>query len=115
MKKAVLGIALAVSALLGGTGVAQAAPSTVHTVEAWHDVAIRDCEHLACNVTGMIKAGEKHIAYCWEFGQYVRDYGYSNNVWIMVSMMDGGRYLVPAIYLKGDRFANIPVEDDCFG
>ncbi len=115
MKKAVLGIALAVSALLGSTGVAQASTPDTHIVEAWHDVEIRDCEHLACDVTGLIRAGEKHIAYCWEFGQYVRDYGYSNNVWIMVSMRDGGRHLVPAIYLKGDNRANIPFEDDCFG
>jgi hypothetical protein len=33
----------------------------------------------------------------------------------MVSMMDGGRYLTPAIYLKGDNRANIPYEDDCEG
>ncbi len=49
MKKAVLGIALAVSALLGSTGVAQASTPDTHIVEAWHDIKIRDCEHLACD------------------------------------------------------------------
>ncbi len=115
MKKVVLGAALAVSALLGGTGAAQASTPDIWTVEAWHDAVIRDCEHLACTPTGVIRAGEKSIAYCWEYGQYVRDLGYSNNVWIMVSMMDGGRYLAPAIYFKGDTRANIPYEDDCEG
>ncbi|MEU7478130.1 hypothetical protein AB0A63_19255 [Lentzea sp. NPDC042327] len=115
MKKALLGLGFAVAALLGTTGAAQASTPDTWTVEAWHDAVIRDCEHLACTPVGVIRAGETHVAYCWEYGQYVRDLGYSNNVWIMVSMMDGGRYLTPAIYLKGDIRANIPYEDDCVG
>ncbi len=56
------------------------------------------------------------IQHSWaDISAAVRDLGYSNNVWIMVSMMDGGRYLTPAIYLKGDIRANIPYEDDCVG
>lgn len=115
MKKVVLGILLAVAALLGSAGVAQAdiPPPPYPRVTAWHDVNVRTCEALSCPVAYTIPAGSSSVAYCWTRGETVNAFGIYNNIWIMVSLNSGGRYLASAIYFEGNERANLPYESDC--
>ncbi|GLZ30070.1 hypothetical protein Lesp02_22600 [Lentzea sp. NBRC 105346] len=111
MLKALAGSALAAAALVSGTATASA--GEIYRVTAWHDVNIRSCESLSCPVVGHIGEGETHIAYCWTDGETVSDFGISNNVWIMVSRQDGGRWLASAIYFTGDKYAGLPASEQC--
>ncbi|SER71013.1 hypothetical protein SAMN05216188_114103 [Lentzea xinjiangensis] len=113
--RTVLGSLLAILAFIGGAGVAQADPPAppYPTVTTWHDAEVRTCEALSCPVYQVIPAGTSTIGICWTRGETVTALGYSNNVWIMVSMNSGGRYLVSAIYFEGNERANLPYENDC--
>ena len=113
--RVVLGSLLAALALIAGSGVAQAdAPKPPYPlVTTWADAEVRTCEALSCPVHHVIPAGESTIGICWTRGQTVYDHGIYNNIWIMVSLMDGGRYLASAIYFKGNERANLPYENDC--
>jgi hypothetical protein len=113
--RVVLGFLLAAAALVGGSGVALADPPRppYPLVTTWADAEVRTCEALSCPVDHVIPAGETTIGICWTRGQTVHDHGIYNNIWIMVSMNSGGRYLSSAIYFKGDERANLPYENDC--
>lgn len=111
----VLGSLLAALALIAGTGVAQADPPKppYPVVTAWADAEVRTCEALSCPVDHVIPAGSSTFGICWTRGQAVYDHGIYNNIWIMVSMKGGDRYLASAIYFKGNERANLPYENDC--
>jgi uncharacterized protein YraI len=113
--KLVLGTALTAAALLAGSGVAQADPvlPTRTPVTAWANVNVRECPATSCKVFGVIKAGETVDAYCWTHGERITDYGITNEYWLMVSRMDGGRYLSSALYFKGDARANLREDNYC--
>ncbi|TWP52186.1 SH3 domain-containing protein [Lentzea tibetensis] len=111
--KAAAGSALAAAALVGSATTAVAAPAELYHVTAWHDVNIRSCEARSCPVVGHIEAGERHIAYCWTDGETISDFGITNNIWLMVSRQDGGRWLASAVYFQGDRYANLPADAHC--
>lgn len=113
--RVVLGSLLAALALIVGSGVAQADPPKppYPIVTTWADAEVRTCEALSCPVYRVIPAGTDSIGICWTRGQTVYDHGIYNNIWIMVSMNSGGRYLASAIYFKGNERANLPYENDC--
>jgi hypothetical protein len=102
-------------ALIAGSGVAQADPPKppYPFVTAWTDAEVRTCEAMSCPVEYVIPAGASTTGICWTRGQAVYDHGIHNNIWIMVSMDRGARFLVSAVYLKGDERANLPYENDC--
>ncbi|MDT7788261.1 MAG: hypothetical protein QOF58_6680 [Pseudonocardiales bacterium] len=113
----VLGMLLSALAVIAGTGVAQADPpppgQPYPSVTTWADAEVRTCEALSCPVDHVIPAGVTTIGICWTRGQTVYDHGIYNNIWIMVSMNSGGRYLASAIYFRGNERANLPYENDC--
>lgn len=111
----VLGSLLAALAFIAGSGVAQAdiPPSPYPRVTTWADAPVRTCEALSCPVERVIPAGVTTNGICWTRGETVYAHGIYNNVWIMVSMNSGGRYLASAIYFKGNERANLPYENDC--
>lgn len=113
--RVVLGILLSAVALIAGSGVALAdpPPGPYPAVTTWADAEVRTCEALSCPVDHVIPAGVSTIGICWTRGQTVYDHGIYNNIWIMVSMNSGGRYLASAIYFKGNERANLPYENDC--
>jgi hypothetical protein len=80
-----------------------------YTVTAWHDANVRSTPYTKPdNIVSGVVAGESYPADCWTSGQLVDDQGYRNDVWIRLPLRAGGVGYVCAIYLKGDKFANIP-------
>jgi hypothetical protein len=114
--KAAVSTALAAVAVLGGAGTAVAdvgATSAYPRVWAWHDVNERSCASTACDVVGRLAAGQGSIAYCHVVGEPITDFGITNDIWVLVSREDGGTKFVSAVYLQGDRYANLPPSEVC--
>ena len=113
--RVVLGFLLSAVALIGGSGVALAAPPLppYPTVTTWAEVNVRTCEATSCPIAWTLPPETTTIGICWPRGETVNAYGIYNNIWIKVSGMDGGRYMASAIFFKGNERANLPYENDC--
>ncbi|MFJ3670341.1 SH3 domain-containing protein [Streptomyces sp. NPDC090106] len=102
--------------LTGGTAVAASTggQESVHVMSApyavvpYEAVNVRTGPSRAFPAVGSVAAGEARGAYCWEFGEPVSDYGYTNNVW--VKLAEG---YVSAVYLKGDEYGGLPATASC--
>ena len=111
--------ALAAAGVLTGSAAASAAPadgvapSSPYSVTTWHQVNMRSCPSSACSHLGAIPAYVTTIAYCWYRGEPVTDAGITNDVWLLVSLQDGGQKWSSAVYFQGDEFANLPVAAEC--
>jgi hypothetical protein len=112
--KAAVGMALAATAVLGGSGTAVAdTPASAtggnYIVTAWHDVNLRSCFATSCSIEGRLRAGDSRIAYCYEYGETISDLGITNDVWIAVNGAAANEVLyVSAVYLQGDQYAKLP-------
>jgi hypothetical protein len=118
--KIAVGIGLVGATLLGGATTATAAtsanPGEVPRVTAWHDVNARlGCAATTCPVdqAKSMKAGESAPGYCWRRGESVTAYGITNDIWVLISLEDGGRRFASAVFLKGDKYANLPATAEC--
>ncbi|NUT50080.1 MAG: hypothetical protein HOV94_22635 [Saccharothrix sp.] len=110
---------VAASGLIAGAATALAQPAASgppsYSATAWHDVNVRICPSTAClpAAGGQILAGTTVGVYCWVHGQWVTDYGYTNDVWLNVGRQDGGTQWSSAVYFVGDEYGNLPVEAEC--
>jgi len=127
------GLALVAATLLGGAATATAAtpaPAAATSansmkpndfvdyvkVWAWHDVNARlGCAGTTCPVdkTMSMKAGDYAYGHCWKRGETITAYGITNDIWILISLEDGGARFVSAVFLKGDKYANLPANGEC--
>jgi hypothetical protein len=114
------GLGLVAATLLGGTATATAAPAPhdrigdYPAVTAWHDANVRlGCAGTTCPVERIMKAGESAQGICWRHGETVTAYGITNDIWIVISLEDGGDRNVSAVFLKGDKYANLPLGAKC--
>ncbi|MFI9380718.1 hypothetical protein [Kutzneria sp. NPDC052558] len=118
--KIAVGVGLVGATLLGGTATANAAtgknPAAATWVTAWHDVNARlGCAATTCPVdkAKSLKAGESAPGYCWKHGESVTAYGITNDIWVLISLEDGGRRFASAVFLEGDKYANLPATAEC--
>ncbi len=114
------GLGLVAATLLGGAATANAAPAPHATiggypdVTAWHDANVRlGCAGTTCPVERILKAGHSAQGICWRHGETVTAYGITNDIWIVISLEDGGDRNVSAVFLKGDKYANLPLSAKC--
>ncbi|WP_158852404.1 hypothetical protein [Saccharothrix deserti] len=121
-KTAAVAAAAAAGLFAGGaTATATASPAgevgasgpPLYTATAWHDVNVRLCPSTACLSIGQTPADTTKGVYCWTYGQWVTDYGITNDVWLNVGRQDGGTQWSSAIYFVGDKYANLPVDAQC--
>lgn len=114
-------------ALLGGA--ATAAADTGHSspsaprvggdyprVKAWHDVNARQvCAATTCAIDPLwsMKAGDTRQGICWRQGETITYGGITNDIWIVISLEDGLSRNVSAVYLEGDKYANLPASSKC--
>lgn len=105
----VLGIVASLGAatgLLAGTaGSAQAVGGTV-PVKAYENVKVRSGPGTNYTYLFTFYAGDTLKAQCWDYGQTIRDNGVTNNVWIKLNSTRN--MYVSAVYLKGNKHANVP-------
>jgi hypothetical protein len=113
--KTAAAVVLSAAALIGGAApaVAESLTPPYPTVTAWHDVNVRTCPYTSCASPYRILAGRGSIAYCWEHGQSITDFGITNDVWILTSRQDGGKLYASAVYFLGDEYANLPSTAEC--
>ena len=118
------GLGLVAATLLGGTATANAAPGSVAPhdfvdnvkVWAWHDVNVRQrCAATTCPIDPVdtMKAGDWAYGHCWKHGESVTAYGITNDIWVVISLEDGLPRFVSAVFLKGDKYANLPATGEC--
>ncbi|MDU0290401.1 hypothetical protein [Saccharothrix longispora] len=117
--KTITAVALAAAGVLTGSAAAAAAPASgwdpdaPYAVTTWHYVNQRSCPSSACAYLGTIPAWTRTIAYCWYQGEPVTDAGITNDVWLLVSLQDGGQWWASAVYFQGDAYANLPGHAAC--
>ncbi len=99
------GTAIASSAGEQGAARVMAAP---YAVVPYETVNVRTGPSRAFPTVGTVAAGESRGAYCWEFGEPVSDYGFTNRVW--VKLAEG---YVSAVYLKGNEYGDLPASASC--
>ncbi|GAA3435988.1 hypothetical protein [Kutzneria kofuensis] len=109
-----VGLGLVAATLLGGTATANA--SAYPRVTAWHDVNARQgCAATTCPVDPLwsMKAGDSRPGICWRHGETITAYGITNDIWVVVSLEDGMSRNVSAVFLTGDKYANLPADVEC--
>lgn len=117
--KAALGTVLVAAALVGGASTASASESAsadgapAYQVRAWHDVNVRTCSSTWCGIGGQLLAGDIAPAYCYVTGEPVSDLGITNDVWVKIGERADTDLFVSAVYLSGNRYANLPVGALC--
>jgi hypothetical protein len=84
-----------------------------YTVVAYQRANVRNTPHLSGKVVSYVVAGESYSATCWTTGDKITDNGITNDVWIKLPLKAGGVGYVSAIYLKGDKHANLPSGASC--
>jgi uncharacterized protein YraI len=99
------GTAVASSAGEQGAVRVMAAP---YVVVPYETVNIRSGPARPFPTVGSVPAGQARGAYCWEYGETVSDYGFTNNVW--VKLAEG---YVSAVYLKGNEYGDLPASASC--
>ncbi|QUQ68605.1 hypothetical protein [Kutzneria sp. CA-103260] len=123
------GLGLVAATLLGGATTATAAPGpTVPNsagphdfvdnvkVWAWHDVNVRQrCAATTCPIDPVdtLKAGDFAYGHCWKHGETVTAYGITNDIWVVISLEDGMPRFVSAVFLKGNKYADLPATAEC--
>lgn len=113
--KTAAAVVLSTTALIGAAtpALADTLVPPYPSVTAWQDVNVRTCPSTACAATSRILAGAGSLAYCWVHGQTITDAGITNDIWIQVDRQPGVRLYASAVYFRGDKYANLPVEADC--
>jgi len=86
---------------------------TSYTVVAYQRANVRNAPHLSGRVVSYVVAGESYPATCWTTGDTIKDNGITNNFWIKLPLKAGGLGYVSAVYLKGDKHANLPLSASC--
>ena len=84
-----------------------------HTVVAWERANVRQTPRLSGKIVSYVAAGNSYPASCWTKGDTVTAEGYTNDIWIKLPLKAGGFGYVTAIYLKGDKYANLPESASC--
>ena len=84
-----------------------------HTVVAWQRANVRQTPRLSGKIVSYVAAGNSYPASCWTKGDTVTAEGYANDIWIKLPLKAGGFGYVTAIYLKGDKYANLPASASC--
>ena len=84
-----------------------------HTVVAWHRANVRQTPRLSGKIVSHVAAGNSYPASCWTKGDTVTAEGYTRDIWIKLPLKVGGFGYVTAIYLKGDKYANLPASESC--
>lgn len=79
-----------------------------YAVVPYETVNVRSGPARAFCTVGTVAAGQPRGAYCWEFGEPVSDYGFTNRVW--VKLAEG---YVSAVYLKGNEYGDLPASASC--
>lgn len=90
-----------------------ASPDAAHTVTAYQGANVRDIPYVRGQKVSYVVAGDSYPAACWTTGQSITDHGITNNVWIRLLLRSGGIGYVGAVYLKGDKYANLPSSARC--
>jgi hypothetical protein len=86
---------------------------TPYRVIAYQHANVRNTPHLSGQVVSYVEDGESYRATCWTTGDQVTDNGITNDVWIRLLLNAGGFGYVSAVYLKGDKYANLPSKASC--
>ena len=102
--------ALAVGCLTMATGPASAA-SMVTTYTA---VNVRDQPDSHSHKEDVYPANYTVLGLCWQWGESITDNVYTNDVWVSTGKKgDRYSYWISAVYLKGDKYANMDWLDNC--
>lgn len=84
-----------------------------YEVVAWQHANVRDAPSSSGKIVSYVEAGNSYPASCWIRGQTVNAEGRTNDIWIMLPLRAGGFGYVSAIYLKGDKYADLPSGASC--
>ena len=78
------------------------------TVVAYQRANVREQPNTQARIVSYVVAGGSYPATGWVRGETVRDNGIINDIWIRLSLHQGGQGYVSAVYLKGDEYAGLP-------
>ncbi|MEV5793882.1 MULTISPECIES: SH3 domain-containing protein [unclassified Streptomyces] len=106
---------LAVAALSAGCLTMATGPASAATmITTYEAVNVRDLPDSHSHKEGAFPANYTVLGLCWQWGESITDNGYTNDVWVSTGKK-GTTYSfwVSAVYLKGDKYANMPWLDNC--
>lgn len=86
-----------------------------YTVTAYQRANVRSQPNTTGKILSYVSAGNNYPARCWVRGETITDNGITNDIWIKLSLNAGGfgYGYVSAVYLKGDKRANLPASASC--
>ncbi|MFM9441375.1 SH3 domain-containing protein [Streptomyces acidiscabies] len=88
--------------------------SAAAMVTTYEAVNVRDQPDSHSHKEDVYPANFTVLGLCWQWGESITDNGYTNDVWVSTGRK-GDRYSfwVSAVYLKGDKYADMVWEDNC--
>lgn len=86
---------------------------TSYQVVAYQHANVRETPHRSGKIVSYVMANGSYPATCWTAGDQITDNGITNDVWIRLPLHAGGFGYVSAIYLRGDKYANLPSVASC--
>lgn len=103
-----------VAALVTGCSAVATSPASAQgaMITTYERVNVRDYPTSKSAWEDVYPANFTVLGLCWDWGETITDNGYTNDVWVATGKK-GSRYSywVSAVYLKGDKYGGLSVEN----